>query len=73
MDDLRSKLPPDLQGKVFDMSHMKDMDMDSLRAKIEAMKLEKQGDLCPSCMQVDLLCCKLLQVDLSGMCRPGSN
>ena len=46
MDDLRSKLPPDLQGKVFDMSDMKNMDMDSLKAKLEAMKLEKQGDLC---------------------------
>ena len=47
MDDLRSKLPPDLQGKVLDMGDMKDMDMDSLKAKIEAMKLEKQGDPCP--------------------------
>lgn len=46
MDDLRSKLPPDLQGKVFDMSDMKNMDMDSLKAKLEAMKLEKQGELC---------------------------
>ena len=47
MDDLRSKLPPDLQGQVFDMSNMKDLDMDSLKAKFDAMKLEKQGDLCP--------------------------
>ena len=45
MDDLRSKLPPDLQGKVFDMNDMKDLDMDSLKAKLEAMKLEKQGEL----------------------------
>ena len=45
MDNLRSKLPPDLQGKVFDMSDMKDLDMDSLKAKLEAMKLEKQGEL----------------------------
>ena len=29
------------------MSDMKDLDMDSLKAKIDAMKLEKQGDLCP--------------------------
>lgn len=68
MDDLRSKLPPDLQGKVFDMSDMKGMDMDSLKAKIEAMKLEKQGDPCPSCMQVDLFRCKVLQVDLFCIC-----
>ncbi|KAL3157632.1 hypothetical protein ABBQ32_012079 [Trebouxia sp. C0010 RCD-2024] len=40
MDDLRSKLPPDLQGKIFDM---KDMDLDSLKAKLDAMKLDKQG------------------------------
>lgn len=57
MDDLKSKLPPDLQGKVFDMSDMKDMDMDSLKAKIEAMKLEKQGDLCSVCMQAGWFCC----------------
>jgi len=57
MDDLRSKLPPDLQGKVFDMSDMKDMDMDSLKAKIEAMKLEKQGDLCPFCTPFGFFCC----------------
>lgn len=42
MDDLRSKLPPDLQGKIFDM---KDMDLDSLKAKLDTMKLEKQGML----------------------------
>ena len=57
VDDLRSKLPPDLQGKILDMSDMKDMDMDSLTAKIEAMKLEKQGDLCLFCMQFGLSCC----------------
>ena len=49
MDDLRSKLPPDLQGKIFDMSDMQDMDMDSLKAKLEAMKLEKQGEPCLCC------------------------
>lgn len=52
MDDLRSKLPPDLQGKFFDM---KDMDMDSLKAKLEAMKLEKQGGPC-LCFELQLLC-----------------
>lgn len=54
MDDLRSKLPPDLQGKIFDM---KDMDLDSLKAKLDAMKLDKQGKLC---------LCQLLTTALYG-------
>ena len=55
MDDLRSKLPPDLQGKIFDM---KDMDLDSLKAKLDSMKLEKQGRLC-LCQQMITACVAL--------------
>lgn len=41
IEDLKSKLPPDM--KTFDFSDLKDLDMESLKAKLEGMNAEKQG------------------------------
>ena len=39
LEDLKSKLPPDM--KTFDMSDLKDLDMESLKAKLDEMQLGK--------------------------------
>lgn len=41
IEDLKSKLPPDM--KTFDFSDLKDLDMESLKAKLEGMNAEKKG------------------------------
>ena len=41
IEDLKSKLPPGM--KTFDMSDFQDMDVESLKAKLDALGLDKQG------------------------------
>ncbi len=42
IEDLKSKLPPGI--KTFDFNDFKDLDMESLKTKLEGMNADKQGE-----------------------------